>query len=253
MLLLQVMQKKCEEFEKWKFVDATNQENSIRPTSLNLDAFDSDVPTSLSPSPSVSFKNFSVSPTIGPFLKTLLQRLELMKQNTFYVNLHLTELIARLACYPQPLLTSVLLSQTIIFQPSVKSLAQVLNSVKCRLEEYFLQVTDKDLLMVHAMHYLRYRIGQFRHEPKLSVGDARSSLFGRRSSLSNKSLTLLGTRQGARYSTANPSPAQSFLTNDSPEFLEKKNAVYCALVLKEFVKELAAISQEHAVSHLRSS
>lgn len=62
--------KNCKEFEKWKSVDATSQQNSIRPMSLNLDAFDSDVPTSLSPSPSVSFKNFSVSPTIGKNLFT---------------------------------------------------------------------------------------------------------------------------------------------------------------------------------------
>lgn len=64
--------KKCKEFEKWKFVDASNREDSTRPMSLNLDGFDSDVSTSLSPSPSMSFKNFSVSPTIG---KDLFHRL----------------------------------------------------------------------------------------------------------------------------------------------------------------------------------
>ena len=31
------------------------------------------------------------------------------------------------------------------------------------------------------------------------------------------------------------------------ETLKTKNAVYCALVLEEFVKELAALSQEHGV------
>ena len=31
------------------------------------------------------------------------------------------------------------------------------------------------------------------------------------------------------------------------EALRTKNAVYCALVLEEFIKELSALSQEHAV------
>ena len=31
------------------------------------------------------------------------------------------------------------------------------------------------------------------------------------------------------------------------ESVKTKNAVYCALVLEEFLKELGAISQEHAV------
>ena len=55
----------------------------------------------------------------------LLTKLELMIQNPLYVNLQLTGLLSRLACYPQPLLKSLLLSNSLVFQPSVKSLLQV--------------------------------------------------------------------------------------------------------------------------------
>ena len=61
----------------------------------------------------------------GPFMSALLNKLELMVQNPLYVNLQLTGLLSRLACYPQPLLKSLLLSNSLVFQPSVKSLLQV--------------------------------------------------------------------------------------------------------------------------------
>lgn len=61
----------------------------------------------------------------GPFLSALLTKLESMMQNSLYVNLLLTGLISRLACYPKPLLRSFLLNHNLVFQPSVKSLMQV--------------------------------------------------------------------------------------------------------------------------------
>lgn len=177
-----------------------------------------------------------------------------MKQNTFYVNLHLTGLLARLACYPQPLLQSLLLSQTLVFQPSVKSLAQVLNFVKCRLDEYFLTVSEKNSMMIQAQHYLRYRDGQTRNDSRMSLGDVRlSSPAAKVVPPKQPRLTLLGNRQGARYLPQSPVGVQAAGMQDSPEFVEKKNAIYCALILKEFLKELAAISQEHTVLEMRSA
>src|SRR6218665_499112 len=73
----------------------------------------------------VMISDFIAAFSKGPFLTALLNKLEAMKQNSLYVNLQLTGLIARLACYPQPLLSSLLLSHTLVFQPSIKSLMQV--------------------------------------------------------------------------------------------------------------------------------
>ena len=60
-------------------------------------------------------------------------------------------------------------------------------------------------------------------------------------------LQILGDGRGMRY--INKGPQQPPETHDKMESIKTKNAVYCALVLEEFLKELAAISQEHAVLH----
>lgn len=53
------------------------------------------------------------------------------------------------------------------------------------------------------------------------------------------------TGKGFRYFNRTDSPQDS---EENPlEALKTKNAVYCAVVLDEFLKELAALSQEHAV------
>lgn len=63
--------------------------------------------------------------TAGPFLTILLEKLKNFLSNSFYVNLHLTGLISRLAVYPQPLLRTYLLDHSLVLQPNVPSLYQV--------------------------------------------------------------------------------------------------------------------------------
>lgn len=63
---------------------------------------------------------------LGPFLASLYEELEGMMENSYYVNLQLTSLVSRLACYPQPLLRSLLLNSNLVMQPGIKSLFQVL-------------------------------------------------------------------------------------------------------------------------------
>ncbi|KAJ8388541.1 hypothetical protein AAFF_G00132550 [Aldrovandia affinis] len=72
----------------------------------------------------------------GPFMAVLFAKLEGMLQNSLYVNILLTGILAQLACHPQPLLRSFLLNTNMVFQPSVKSLIQVLGSVKNRIEAF---------------------------------------------------------------------------------------------------------------------
>lgn len=71
------------------------------------------------------------SGTAGPFLTILLEKLKLLLNNTFYVNLHLTGLISRLAVYSQPLLRTYLLDHSLVLQPNVPSLFQVFAFIKC--------------------------------------------------------------------------------------------------------------------------
>jgi len=197
------------------------------------------------------------SPTIGPFLTALLNKLEAMKQNSLYVNLQLTGLIARLACYPQPLLSSLLLSHTLVFQPSIKSLMQVLNTIKCRTEEFLYKMKEKDQMLEHAYNFLRYRLTCHERtdgEDKSSVSSRRNSMMAvnspkptgetKMSSVMSR-LKLLDNRRGAYYANKQPKP-EAVVARETQEMMEKKNAIYCAVVFKEFLKELAAISQEHA-------
>lgn len=68
---------------------------------------------------------FNGQPNVGIFLDVVLRKLECMANNNVYVNLHLTGLLSRLAVYPQPLLQSFLLNNSLVFQPSIRSLFQV--------------------------------------------------------------------------------------------------------------------------------
>lgn len=65
------------------------------------------------------------SGTAGSFLTIVLEKLKNFLSNSFYINLHVTGLISRLAIYPQPLLRTYLLDDSLVLQPNVPSLFQV--------------------------------------------------------------------------------------------------------------------------------
>uniref|UniRef100_A0A8C4K1Q8 FHF complex subunit HOOK-interacting protein C-terminal domain-containing protein n=1 Tax=Dromaius novaehollandiae TaxID=8790 RepID=A0A8C4K1Q8_DRONO len=93
-------------------------------------------------------------PRAGPFVTVLFSKLENMLHNSLYVNFLLTGLVAQLACYPQPLLRSFLLNTNMVFQPSVKSLLQVLGSVKNKIESFAASQEDFPALLFKAKKYL---------------------------------------------------------------------------------------------------
>lgn len=65
------------------------------------------------------------SPSAGPFLTILLNKLRNFMSNSIYVNLHLTGLISRLAVYPQTLLRAYLLDHSLVLQPNIPSIFEV--------------------------------------------------------------------------------------------------------------------------------
>ncbi|GFX72240.1 FTS and Hook-interacting protein [Trichonephila clavipes] len=52
--------------------------------------------------------------------------------------------------------------------------------------------------------------------------------------------------QGYRY-VSKPTP---YSLEGEMESVKAKNAIFCAVILEEFLKELAAIAQEHSIIHL---
>ncbi|XP_046294047.1 FHF complex subunit HOOK-interacting protein 1B isoform X4 [Marmota monax] len=209
----------------------------------------------------------------GPFMAVLFAKLENMLQNSVYVNFLLTGLVAQLACHPQPLLRSFLLNTNMVFQPSVKSLLQVLGSVKNKIESFAASQEDFPALLSKAKKYLIAR-GKLDWAEGPTAGPAprRSDplVKSRRPSLGELLLrhahsptrarqaaqVLQPGRDGAGLGLGGGSPGAStpilLPRGGAPErqgeALRVKNAVYCAVIFPEFLKELAAISQAHAVT-----
>ncbi|XP_033743484.1 FTS and Hook-interacting protein-like isoform X2 [Pecten maximus] len=235
------------------------------------------------PSADSSGKPTDTSPSIGPFLSSLFSKLEGMMQNNLSINLVLTGVIARLAAYPQPLLRSFLLNHNLVFQPTVKSLVQVLTSVRQKVDNYSYTLPNFEDLLLQARQNLatreeNWRLGrnysflpqnvattpttpktspinnvnvQIKEKKKLSLTD----LLFRRSPVGTKR-PIAPPRRGAPQMEMVPGrgyryvhrqkPPEPVLTNPM-DSSKTRNIVYCALILEEFVKELASFSQEHSV------
>ncbi|NXS10776.1 F16A1 protein, partial [Neodrepanis coruscans] len=98
------------------------------------------------------------APFTGPFISVVLSKLENMLENSLHVNLLLIGIITQLASYPQPLLRSFLLNTNMVFQPSVRSLYQVLASVKNKIEHFASIEKDFPNLLLEAQQYLLFRV-----------------------------------------------------------------------------------------------
>uniref|UniRef100_A0A8D2LSB7 FHF complex subunit HOOK-interacting protein 1B n=1 Tax=Varanus komodoensis TaxID=61221 RepID=A0A8D2LSB7_VARKO len=201
-------------------------------------------------------------PFTGPFVAVLLAKLENMPQNSLYVNVLLTGLLAQLACHPQPLLRSFLLNTNMVFQPSVKSLIQVLGSVKNKIESFAASQEDFPALLFKAKKYLiaRAKLDWGAAVPALPSTSAVKSrkpsigeLIMRHTNSPTRArqaaqLALQPMREGqAMQALAGASLLRGSAERQS-EALRVKNAVYCAVIFGEFLKELAAIAQAHAVT-----
>jgi len=71
---------------------------------------------------------------LGPFLEALFSNLENLPEQDFRINLRLTAVMTRLSMYNKPLIQSLLLNHSMIFQPCIRSLFQVITCypILCR-------------------------------------------------------------------------------------------------------------------------
>ncbi|XP_069737789.1 FHF complex subunit HOOK-interacting protein 1B-like [Phaenicophaeus curvirostris] len=189
-------------------------------------------------------------PCTGPFLAALLGKLENLPHNSLYVNFLLTGLVAQLATYPQPLLRSFLLNTNMVFQPSVKSLLQVLGSVKNKIESFAATQEDFPVLLFKAKKFLIAR-------GKLDWAEAAGTVPAlRRTDTPGRSRKPSLGELLLRRAPSPPGPPRSPLRGDpraappaaAATALRVRNAVYGAVVFCEFLKELAALAQAHAVT-----
>ncbi|XP_074849279.1 FHF complex subunit HOOK-interacting protein 1A [Carettochelys insculpta] len=176
----------------------------------------------------------------GPFISVVLSKLENMLENSLHVNLLLIGIITQLASYPQPLLRSFLLNTNIVFQPSVRSLYQVLASVKNKIEHFASNHKDFPSLLMQAQQYLLFRA---------DMSDVSSELLTKDNLQPNSS-----TGKGRNLSEASHTLLQPFLGHKAKRVtalpgipLHVRNAILAAALFPEFLKELAALAQEHSI------
>ncbi|XP_011644018.1 UPF0518 protein CPIJ015043-like isoform X2 [Pogonomyrmex barbatus] len=224
---------------------------------------------------------FNGQPNVGIFLDVVLRKLECMTSNNLYVNLHLTGLISRLAIYPQPLLQSFLLNHSLVFQPSIRSLFQVLASLKHKIDQFLSNHNNVDILVEQARLFLISREDKLVNARKHVIEAAAQSSSIKRHLLTSESfsrgepkrrsltssLTQMFKRSSGSLSpnltnsVSQPSnisedqlhvvkPGYKYIKTawESPnEVSPVQNVVLCAVILDEWLKELAAITQEHAI------
>ncbi|KAM9717109.1 FHF complex subunit HOOK-interacting protein 1A-like isoform 1-T2 [Menidia menidia] len=173
-------------------------------------------------------------PFTGPFISVLLSRLENLLENTIAVNLLVTGILAQLASYPQPLLRSFLLSTHTPNHTSVRTLYQVLVSVHAQIERYVADRPDYPALVTQAWRFLlaKDQDAKFRECLQSHDGD-----FILDASLPNGSVK-----------NALPLPPLSVLPPCPTIPPQAKSRVFAIVLFAEFLKELAAIAQEHSIS-----
>ncbi|KAJ8782457.1 hypothetical protein J1605_010165 [Eschrichtius robustus] len=182
------------------------------------------------------------TPFTGPFISVVLSKLENMLENSLHVNLLLIGIVTQLASYPQPLLRSFLLNTNMVFQPSVRSLYQVLASVKNKIEQFASAETDFPGLLIQAQQYLLFRVDLSDPSPEAPT------------KVSDPVQDASRTGSGRSFLDGPPRVLQPFLTNrakaaGAPPSLPPpvRDAMLAAALFPEFLKELAALAQEHSI------
>ncbi|XP_021103540.1 protein FAM160A1 isoform X3 [Heterocephalus glaber] len=180
------------------------------------------------------------TPFTGPFMSVVLSKLENMLENSLHVNLLLIGIITQLASYPQPLLRSFLLNTNMVFQPSMRSLYQVLASVKNKIEHFASMERDFPGLLIQAQQYLLFRVDMSDVTPEALTKDPiqEASKTGSSRNLLDGPPRVLQPFLTSRARVAGPPP-------NLP--LPVRNTMLAAALFPEFLKELAALAQEHSI------
>jgi hypothetical protein len=168
----------------------------------------------------------------GPFMRAIMEKVKVLLFIPYQQALLVTRLLSRLACYPQPLLRSYLLRNRLMLNSGVPDLFSFLEGIKKEVEK----LTGKE------------------QHIELKIARARKTLIFKASETLN-----------AVDSTSNPKPLIS-PTNESESVNIKKkekpykrkkseskkkklttNGLFCIVIFHDFLKELAALSQQHSV------
>ncbi|CAH0596429.1 unnamed protein product [Chrysodeixis includens] len=213
----------------------------------------------------------SAESIIGPLLSSLLKKTAMLLESEVIVNCRVTCVISKLASLPTPLLTSLLLCPSFVLQPNVPSLYQVLSKLKEEVDELTEGIENTGELVDKARVYLIQREmalvktrGPTNDESqgqeivhkddspfkrvefkRRSISNSLSHMFGRRLSGSSPSQAITHSPQPNTYASPHKRPnfTQEVYWNQSITLRSILNAV----ILDEWLKELAALCEEHAL------
>lgn len=215
----------------------------------------------------------SAESIIGPLLASLLKKTAVLLESEVIVNCRVTSVVSKLASLPTPLLTSLLLCPGFVLQPNVPSLFQILSKLKEEVDELTEGIDNTGELVDKARVYLIQREmalvktrgptnddGHGHDSPsqksddspfrrveakRRSLSNSISNMFGRRLSSSSPSQHHMHSPQPHTYASPQKRPVftQETYWNQSITLRSILNAV----ILDEWLKELAALCEEHAL------
>ncbi|XP_049885579.1 FHIP family protein GJ17503 isoform X2 [Pectinophora gossypiella] len=215
----------------------------------------------------------SAESIIGPLLSSLLKKAASLLEAELAVNWRVTSALCKLAALPTPLLAS-LLCPSFVLQPNVPSLFQILSKLKEEVDELTTSLDNIGELVDKARVFLIQRemaLAKSRG-PISDDGPTHTAEAGQRADESpfkrveakRRSLSSsLSNMFGRRLSSSSPSPQAVSIQNSSYTSSPQKRPVFTqeaywnqsitlrsilnAVLLDEWVKELAALCEEHAL------
>lgn len=223
--------------------------------------------------PSVKSWKTSAESIIGPLLSYLLKKAACFLESDITTNCRVTSVLSKLASLPTPLLTSLLLCPGFVLQPNVPSLFQILSKLKEEVDELTSELDNTAELVDKARVFLIQRemaLVKSRGPPsddnhtrtESTSQKQEESPFKRmeskRRSISS-SLSNMFTRRSSTSSPHGPHSLHNASYHASPQkrlvFTQEEywnqsitlRSVLNAVILDEWVKELAALSEEHAL------
>ncbi|EFO24916.2 hypothetical protein LOAG_03568 [Loa loa] len=203
---------------------------------------------------------------VGPFLESIIRSLENMLDNSLYVTLQTTSVLAALASYPQPLIAHYLFDQRMRLQPNVKNLFKVMDSLKMRIDAYASSLDGFDVLLERGIKFLRSRAERYEKAMESSrqytlhlrsSGDSFSRNSNREGANSSRGLLnrfrpFSSKRLYPNNGSAHPHEFRIY-THKAMESRDvtldharAKQFVFAAIILSQFCQELAATVLQHS-------
>ncbi|XP_061379790.1 FHIP family protein GJ17503-like isoform X2 [Danaus plexippus] len=213
----------------------------------------------------------SAETIIGPLLASLLRKSASFLESELAVACRVSSVLSKLAYFPTPILSALLLCPGFLLQPNVPSLFQILSRLKQELDELTAGLDNVGELVDKARVFLIHREMALTRRPQKNEGQSKSNPAAQRdespfrrvevkrrsisssfSSMFNRKTSLSPSQQNSNslQNTSNISPAQKRPIFTQEVYWNQSitlRSILNAVILDEWLKELSAICEEHAL------